>query len=82
MITAIHQLDTKKYYTYADYILWQFKERVELLKGRLFPMAAPNVRLQRISSSLHIIIGNHLFKKRYDVFAAPFDVRLPLPKKK
>jgi len=82
MITSLQQLDFNQHYTYADYILWQFKERVELLKGRLLPMAAPNVKHQRISSHLHIRIGGYLLQKKCDVFAAPFDVRLPLPKSK
>ncbi|MGB0930248.1 MAG: Uma2 family endonuclease [Chitinophagales bacterium] len=68
MITSLKQLDFNKHYTYADYILWQFKERVELLKGRLLPMAAPNVRHQRISSYLHIKIGSYLLQKKCDVF--------------
>lgn len=41
MITSLQQLDPNSHYTYGDYILWKFKERVELLKGRLFPMSAP-----------------------------------------
>ncbi|MEZ4883201.1 MAG: Uma2 family endonuclease [Chitinophagales bacterium] len=84
MITSLHQLDFNKHYTYADYILWQFKERVELLKGRLLPMAAPNVRHQEISSYLHVSIGIYLLKnkKGCKLFSAPFDVRLPLPKSK
>jgi hypothetical protein len=32
MITDINQLDLTKRYTYADYLTWQFKERVELLE--------------------------------------------------
>ncbi len=79
MITSIHQLDYKKKYTYSDYILWQFKERVELLKGYLFPMAAPNVQHQRISGALYLALGNFLANQQCDVFSAPFDVRLPLP---
>lgn len=82
MITSLHQLDFNKHYTYSDYILWQFKERVELLKGRLLPMAAPNVRHQRISFNLSVELGIHFKNKNCDVFAAPFDVRLPLPKNK
>jgi len=82
MVTSLSQLDFDKKYSYSDYLIWQFKERVELLKGRLFPMAAPNVEHQRISSSLHIKVGGYLLKKKCDVFAAPFDVRLPLPNKK
>ena len=45
-------------------------------------MAAPNVMHQRISSNIHWILSSHFRKNKCDVFAAPFDVRLPLPKKK
>jgi hypothetical protein len=27
-------LDLTKTYSYADYLLWQFQERVELIKGK------------------------------------------------
>ena len=82
MITSIEQLDFSKKYTYADYVLWQFKERIELLKGYLFPMSAPNVTHQRISGALYLKLGNFLWQRPCDVFAAPFDVRLPLSKAK
>ncbi|EKB59695.1 hypothetical protein HMPREF9699_00060, partial [Bergeyella zoohelcum ATCC 43767] len=32
-ITNINQLDLDKTYSYADYLLWKFKERVELFRG-------------------------------------------------
>ncbi len=81
MITSIEQLNPASHYTYADYILWKFQERVELLKGKIMPMAAPSVKHQRLSGNLFFIIRNHLNNKnsRCDVFSAPFDVRLPLP---
>lgn len=79
MITSLSQLDRNKYYTYADYVIWQFKERVELLKGRLWPLAAPSVRHHEVSSRLHVAIGSYLRTQPCKIFAAPFDVRLPLP---
>lgn len=82
MITNLDQLDRKGYYTYSDYILWQFKERVELFKGRLFPMAAPNVKHQTISYNLSGLLWTQLKDKPCRAFTAPFDVRLPLPKSK
>lgn len=49
IITNIKQLDLKGSYTYADYLLWQFKERVELIKGKIFKMSpAPNTFHQDI----------------------------------
>ena len=39
-ITSLNQLDLSRGgYTYADYLLWQLKERVELLRGRIFKMS-------------------------------------------
>jgi Uma2 family endonuclease len=78
-ITHIEQLNPDGYYTYADYLLWQFQERVELLRGRLRQMAAPNVRHQKISGALFSEIKWFLKKTPCQVFAAPFDVRLPIP---
>lgn len=83
MITNINQLDFSKKYTYADYLTWQFKERVELIRGRIFKMSpAPNMYHQKISSNLQGIIWSFLKDKKCQVFSAPFDVRLPLPPKK
>ena len=82
MITDISQLDPNAQYTYADYLLWKFKERVELLKGKLRLMSAPNVRHQRISGKIYGPIWLFLKQQQCDVFAAPFDVRIPLPASK
>lgn len=79
MITSLSQLDFEKKYSYADYLLWQFKERVELFRGRLFPMTAPNINHQRISGNLYRVISTYLLDKNCEVFHAPIDVRLPLP---
>lgn len=78
-ITSLDQLDFDKRYTYADYIKWKFEERVELLKGKLFKMAAPSSNHQEISSNLHGYLWTFLRKNPCKLYAAPFDVRLPLP---
>ncbi|MEM8526484.1 MAG: Uma2 family endonuclease [Bacteroidota bacterium] len=82
MVTSIEQLDFNKRYTYSDYVLWKFQERVELFKGKLSRMAAPNAEHQSISYNLTGILWLHLKKKNCRAFAAPFDVRLPLPQDK
>ncbi len=75
IITDINELDQNGYYTYGDYLLWQFKERVELFRGKLRQMAAPNVRHQRIASNIHGSIWMILQPEPCDVFSAPFFAR-------
>ncbi|MEZ4987610.1 MAG: Uma2 family endonuclease [Saprospiraceae bacterium] len=83
MITSFDQLDLNKTYSYADYLTWQFSERVELFRGRVFRMSpAPNRRHQEISFELSVYIGVFLKGKHCKAFTAPFDVRLPLPENK
>lgn len=77
MITSISQLDPNGTYTYADYLLWKFEERVELLRGRIARMSAPSRKHQEISGNMHRILSNALWKTECKVYAAPFDVRLP-----
>ncbi len=80
-ITDISLLDFDKLYTYAHYLTWQFKERVELIKGRLFKMSpAPLVRHQRILGELYMPFANYLKGNPCLVFLAPFDVRFPKDK--
>src|SRR5271170_194130 len=74
-------LDLNKLYTYADYLKWKFEERVELLKGRIFEMGAPNTMHQRISRRMLYKIEDYLQGKPCEVFDAPFDVRLPVKSK-
>ncbi len=74
----LSSLDLNGNYTYADYLKWNFKERVELIKGKLFKMSpAPNRMHQGLSSIIHNELYNHLKGKRCKVYSAPFDVRLP-----
>ena len=77
IITNIKQLDLKGSYTYADYLLWHFKERVELIKGKIFKMSpAPNSFHQDISGNLFFELRNFVNKGSCKLYAAPFDVRL------
>ncbi len=75
-ITSLDQLDLNGTYSYADYLLWQFTERVELLRGKIRQMAAPSVKHQRISIRFSRLLANALWQTSCQVFAAPFDVRL------
>ena len=83
MITDINQLDLNKQYTYADYLTWQFEERVELIRGWISRMSpAPLKTHQQVSMELSIQIGVYLRSKNCKIFAAPFDVRLINKRKK
>jgi Putative restriction endonuclease len=79
MITDIKQLELNKVYSYADYLTWQFEERVELIKGKIKKFSStPNRRHQGVSSKIHIMLGNFFSTNFCNLYAAPFDVRLPI----
>lgn len=76
-ITSIDQLELSKTYSYADYLTWRFKDRIELIKGKIFAMSpAPASRHQRISWNISFALGKFLDNSPCEVFYAPFDVRL------
>lgn len=69
-------------YTYADYLQWKFLERLELFRGKIFKMGAPNTLHQVVTGNLHGEIRNFLKGKSCKVFVAPYDIRLPVQNKK
>lgn len=74
----LSDLDLTKTYSYADYLKWQFDERIELIKGKIFTMTpAPNTYHQIVSGVVFNELYTYLKKKPCSVFSAPFDVRLP-----
>ena len=75
-IINLSQLDPSGVYSYLDYLSWQFEQRVELIKGRLFPMAAPSRKHQDILLFLGSTFLQTVGKKSCRVYVAPFDVRL------
>ena len=78
MITDINQLDVNGTYTYADYLLWRFKEQVELLRGKLFKMSpAPREIHQRVLNEINFELMSFFRNKTCRVYPAPFDVRIP-----
>ena len=68
-------------YSYADYLKWRFEERVELIKGKIMKMTAPNRKHQDVSRELMHVITSFLKNRNCKAYSAPFDVRLPLTKK-
>ena len=77
MITKFSQLDLTKQYTYADYLTWQFNERVELIKGWVLKMSpAPSNKHQIISRNITGELYPSLKNTNCALYVAPFDVRL------
>ena len=65
-------------FTYKDYLLWPDDERWELIDGTAYDMSpAPSKVHQYISSYITSTFFEYLKGKDCNVFAAPFDVRLP-----
>lgn len=54
VITDIEQLDPiNGVYTYADYVLWKIKDRLEILRGKVFKMSpAPAISHQKVARNL------------------------------
>ena len=76
-VVKLSQLDlVNGVYTYADYLTWKFEETVELIKGKIMPLAAPSRRHQAILRELNGYFFNHFRTHRFEFYAAPFDVRL------
>lgn len=77
IITNIDDLDLNGTYSYADYLLWQFSERLELIKGKIFKMSpAPSSGHQRVSMKLTRELDKYFYGLSCEIFVAPFDVRL------
>ncbi|QIW15922.1 restriction endonuclease [Pasteurellaceae bacterium RH1A] len=77
-ITRLEQLDLNRSYSYADYLMWKLKERVEIIKGKIVAMSPAPTRLhQRISMKLTAYFVSVFDNHDCQLYAAPFDVRLP-----
>ncbi len=64
-LQIVEEPDPSLSYTYADYLKWDFEERVELIKGKVFKMcAAPAPKHQQVSISLAAELYNFLKRKK------------------
>ncbi|EGW41343.1 Uma2 family endonuclease [Desulfosporosinus sp. OT] len=66
-----------KKYTFADYLTWPENERWEIINGVPHLQSAPTWQHQAISRELLTQFNNYLKDKSCQVFASPFDLRLP-----
>jgi Uma2 family endonuclease len=80
--TTVDEPDPSLVYTYADYLQWKFEERLELFRGKIFKLSAPNTKHQVIAGNLFVKARLFFTNHQCQVFIAPFDVRLPLSNRK
>ena len=66
-----------KQYTYAAYLKFPNEERWEIIDGIPNMQSAPTWQHQSISRELMLQFGGYLNNHQCQVFAAPFDLRLP-----
>jgi Uma2 family endonuclease len=65
-------------YTFGEYLNWPDEERWEIINGMAYAITpAPSTQHQRILVELTRQLSNYFLEKPCEVFAAPFDVRLP-----
>ena len=61
-ILKVEEPDPSVTYTYADYLKWQFEERLELFRGKIFKLSAPNTKHQVVSRN--ILVSLAIFLKQ------------------
>lgn len=77
VVRTLNEIDMSGTYSYASYLRWKFEERVELIKGKIFPMGAPNTKHQVCIGDVFVELYQFLKGKQCRVFVSPFDVRFP-----
>lgn len=64
-------------FTYADYLRWNFKEQLELIRGRIFKKcAAPSLTHQSVVLNIANALSRYVAGQPCKVYLAPADVRL------
>lgn len=75
----VEQPDPSISYTYADYLQWNFREKLELIRDHIFKMIpAPATMHQVAIGNLFSSLHSFLKKKKCKAFVAAIDVRLPV----
>lgn len=63
-------------YTFADWLVWNEDEHIEIINGEAVLMAAPSRVHQEICFEIGRQLGNYLEGKQCRAYPAPFGVRL------
>ncbi|KQM77093.1 restriction endonuclease [Pedobacter sp. Leaf216] len=76
-VKTVNEVDFSAQHSYADYMRFEFKDRLEIIKGYLFKMSSAPSRIhQKLSGRIYVSIYNALNGCKCEVYSAPFDVRL------
>lgn len=76
VVSKVEEIDLSGTYSYAQYLKWEIDERLELIKGKIFAMSAPNRNHQKICGHIFYELYDYLKPHPCEVYIAPFDVRL------
>jgi hypothetical protein len=67
--TLVKEPESPIGFTYADYLTWNFKEKIELIRGKIFKMSpAPTVTHQKIQANVFGGLFTYLKNKPCCVF--------------
>lgn len=66
----------KDSFAFSDFLTWETDERMEIIHGEVFMMAAPGTSHQLISGEIFRQLANYLEGKKCRAIPAPFAVRL------
>lgn len=66
----------KDSFAFSDFLTWETDERMEIIHGEVFMMAAPGTSHQLISGEIFRQLANFLDGRNCRAIAAPFAVRL------
>ncbi len=69
---SVEEPDPPVRYTYADFLEWQYDERLEICKGRMFRLPTPATRHRKISRNINAVFFTIVKKTPCQFFAAPF----------
>ncbi len=69
----------RKLFSYADYLTWQGDEMKEIINGMVYAFSAPLRKHVAATGAFFGKAWNFIYrkKKKYKIYTAPFDVRLP-----
>ncbi len=67
--SLVEEPQSKYGFKYADYLTWNFKESIKLIKGKVFKMSpAPLFTHQAIVGNVYIYLANRIKHDRCKIF--------------